>query len=74
MNNLIWIGSFTIGLSILAVAVSVLLSYFKVPEQPGNLSDGRPQGKINRRKIKTNPNIVCGFPVYQKAREEAPFF
>ena len=29
---------------------------------------------IKRRKIESNPNIICGFPIHQKAREDAPFF
>lgn len=29
---------------------------------------------IKRRRLESNPNIICGFPIQQKAREEAPFF
>jgi hypothetical protein len=74
MNSLIWIAGFTFSLSIFICAVSVILSLLKIPNPLQNLSDKRPNGELNRRKVKTNPNIVCGFPVYQKAREEAPFF
>jgi hypothetical protein len=74
MNNLVWIGGFTIVLSMFIGAVSVILSALKAADLSRNPDDGPSGGKIARRKIKTNPNIVCGFPVYQKAREEAPFF
>ncbi len=74
MNGLIWIAGFTFSLSISICAANLILSAFKMSDPARNLSDKRPGGKIARRKIKTNPNIVCGFPIFQKAREEAPFF
>ena len=74
MDSLIWIAGFTLSLSISVCAASVIFSVLKKSNPLQNLSDKRADGKIDRRKIKTNPNIVCGFPVYQKAREEAPFF
>jgi hypothetical protein len=37
------------------------------------LRDAAP-GEMTRRRAESNPNIVCGFPIFQKAREEAPFF
>ena len=74
MDNLIWIAGLTLSLSVFTCAVSIILTAIKRSNSLQTLSGKRPDGKIDRRKIKTNPNIVCGFPVYQKAREEAPFF
>jgi hypothetical protein len=74
MNNLIWSDNFTIGLLFLVGAVTVILGVLKTSGRKRKPFYERSNGNINRRKIKTNPNIVCGFPVYQKAREEAPFF
>ena len=78
MNDLNWIAALTFGISIAGLAwMLLLLGALKISDRARisrNLGEKQRRGKIDRRKIKTNPNIVCGFPIFQKAREEAPFF
>ena len=74
MNGLIWTADFTFSLLFFICAAKMIFCVLKMSAPARNLLEKRRSGKIARRKIKTNPNIVCGFPIYQKAREEAPFF
>lgn len=77
MNNLMWVAGVTFSLSIFICLGSIILNVLKLSEAPRNLSnkrlDNSKSSKSDRRRIKSNPNIVCGFPIYQAARQDPPF-
>jgi hypothetical protein len=80
MNNLIWIAGFIFSLPIFVFLGNLFYNTLKMPV-PLQLFSGKrfdnPEisgGKITRRRIESNPNIVCGFPIQQQAREDAPLF
>jgi hypothetical protein len=79
MNNLILIADSIFSLPIFIFFGIFLINALKTRDLSGDSSGMRRDGSgaikgIMRRKLETNPNIVCGFPIHQKAREEAPFF
>lgn len=79
MNQLIWIAGSILSLPGFIFLGSFILRVLKKPEpvplSPGKLLffPGNPKINLRRRRIESNPNIVCGFPIHQKSREEAPF-
>jgi hypothetical protein len=77
MNNSIWIAGALFSLPVFVFAGSLLIDALRTRRLLPGLFFGNRDNSfkgMTRRKIKSNPNIVCGFPIYQKAREEAPFF
>jgi len=79
MNNLIWIAGALFSLPIFIFWGSFLYHALKMPAPRlsfgKRFDDSEVSGKkITRRRLESNPNIICGFPIQQQAREEAPFF
>jgi hypothetical protein len=77
MNDLMWTVGAVFSLPIFIFLGALLINGLKTLRASRFSSAERradPAAKgMMRRKIESNPNIICGFPIHQKAREEAPF-
>jgi hypothetical protein len=76
MNNFIWFAGSACSLPIFVFLGWILSGALKTAEQARRKAkcSNAPNNGILRRRIETNPNIICGFPIQQQARNDAPLF